>query len=322
MIANPQPSIWIVGEGLAGTENQCIGVAEALQWPYEIRRFQLRGPWRWLSPWLGFERRFTFDPPFDPPWPDIVLASGRKSIAAARYIRKKNGGKTFTVFIQNPRISLKAFDLVGAPHHDALRGNHVVITDGSPNRITPQKLEDAKKQWPRFASLPGPRVAILVGGGSKAYAMTAQDIESLIEALNGLRAGLMITASRRTQEDHREKLNQNLAREGVFIWDGSGENPYFALLAWADFIVVTQDSVSMVSEAATTGKPVYYFPLSGGTRRFRRFYKHLESRGVIRRFNGHLEPWTYEPLQDAQKIAARIKKALEMREISYKSSDF
>jgi mitochondrial fission protein ELM1 len=109
------PLTWIITEGLAGTENQCLGVAEALGVTPEIKRVSLKQPWKLLSPYLGFEKAASFAPPLCGPWPDLLIASGRKSIAASRYIKKASGGKTFTVQIQDPRISLAHFDLVAVP---------------------------------------------------------------------------------------------------------------------------------------------------------------------------------------------------------------
>src|SRR5262245_61933506 len=106
-----KPVCWVVGEGIAGTENQCLGVAEALGVAAEVKRVALRQPWKALSPYLGFECGCSFEPQLEGPWPDIVIAGGRKAIAAARYIKKASGGKTYTVLLQDPRISTKAFDL-------------------------------------------------------------------------------------------------------------------------------------------------------------------------------------------------------------------
>lgn len=92
-------SCWIVTEGMAGTENQCLGVAEALGIEADVRRISLRQPWRILSPYLGLEFGASFVPTLTPPWPDLLIASGRKSIAASRYIKRASRGKTFTVQI-------------------------------------------------------------------------------------------------------------------------------------------------------------------------------------------------------------------------------
>ena len=121
---------------MAGTENQCLGIAEALNIRPVIKRIGLRQPWKFLSPWLGFEGSYSFTgDKLGPPWPDLLLASGRKSVAAARYIKKASGGKTFAVQIQDPRIDPACFDLVAVPAHDPARGDNVLVTTAAPNRL-------------------------------------------------------------------------------------------------------------------------------------------------------------------------------------------
>ncbi len=310
-------SCWIVTEGMAGTENQCLGVAEALGVMPEIKRINLRQPWKSLSPYLGLESdcSFTGDP-LNPPWPDLLLASGRKAIAAARYIKKASAGKCFVVQIQDPRISCAGFDLVAVPAHDPSRGSNVIVTSAAPNRIKTEHLEDAKKEFaPLLSPLPQPRVAVLIGGNSKAYKMTRAITEELADSLKNLAAqgyGLMVTSSRRTGEENESTLKNALSHENVYYWDGNGDNPYFGFLAWANFILVTADSTSMISEAATTGKPVYMIPLEGGTKRFDLFHDNLLQKGTIRRFEGKLNEYDYMPLDDAGMIAAEIKKRMKL----------
>ena len=308
-------SCWIVTEGIAGTENQCLGVAEALGVMPMVKRIGLRQPWKTLSPWLGFECACTFSgDKMEAPWPDLVLASGRKAIAAARYIKRASGGKSFIVFIQDPRVPTGQFDLVAVPAHDPSRGDNIIVTAAAPNRITSQRLAEAEKEFSSLLSpLPRPHVAVLIGGTSKAYDMTLGVTEKLAASLRVLAEngyGLMVTASRRTGWGNENILRHALAHENVYFWDGRGDNPYFAFLASADFILVTADSVSMLSEAATTGKPVYMIPLEGGSKRLDDFHNNLLQQGILRRFDGTLEAYDYTPLNDAGLIAEEIKKRL------------
>ncbi len=309
---NP-PVTWIVTEGMAGTENQCLGVAEALGVTPVIKRIKLRQPWKTLSPYIGFESSSTFEPESDlkGPWPDLVIASGRKSIAAVRYIKQQNP-KTFCAQIQDPRIKSSAFDLIAVPEHDPTRGAKVIVTTASPNRITEQKLAAAKEEFRSvFEPLPGPRVAVLVGGTSKAHELTVQQTHALCESLIRLNKkdyGLMVTTSRRTGEGNAKIIRLQVKTPTNFIWDGTGSNPYFGMLAWADFIIVTSDSVSMMSDAASTGKPVYVFPLKGGSRRLNACLTVLLNKGVARFFDGDLEGYGYEPLRDAALIASEIRR--------------
>lgn len=295
---------WVVSEGMAGTQNQCIAVAEALGVACDVKTITLRQPWKMLSPYIGFECAATFSPALNPPWPDLVIASGRKAIAASRYIKRMSGGQSFTVQIQDPRIDPENFDLVAIPHHDPTRGDNVIITDASPNRITDALLGEAASAFPAFTSLPAPRIAVLIGGSSKAYTMSEAVTRRLAAQLKALDGSLMITPSRRTGATNEAILRDTLP--DAFIWDSAGENPYFGMLAAADFILVTADSASMISDACTTGKPVYMIDLEGGHPRIDKLHKHLIDRGVLRVFEGRLDRYTYEPLRDAQKIAADI----------------
>lgn len=308
------PICWIITEGIAGTENQCLGVAEAMGLAPIVKRIHLRGVWKYLSPYLGFELAGSFSETLQAPWPDLLIASGRKSIAASRYIKRKSGGKTFTVQIQDPRISPAQFDLVAVPQHDPARGNNVIVTTATPNRITADKLAQAKAQFaPQFEPIRRPRVAVLIGGTSKAYTMTPAIMQTLAAQLRQMDAGLMITASRRTGPHNEAILKDALKDSDAYIWDGTGENPYFGLLAWADYILVTADSASMLSEAATTGKPVYLIPLDGGTKRLNALHDNLIASGAVRIFDGALEHWTYERLDDAAKLATEITRRMAQR---------
>ena len=302
---------WVITEGMAGTENQCLGIAKALELPYEVKRISLTQPWKTLSPFIGFETERSFIPPLTEPWPDLVLASGRKSIAASRFIKKASRGKTFTVQIQDPRVSPKQFDLVAVPAHDPLRGDNVIVTQATPNKVTKELLESAKQQFSYLGELKEPRVAVLIGGSSKAYNMTKEITEKLIHALSKVDASLMITCSRRTGAENKTLIESALNTDNNYVWDGTGENPYLGFLAWTDYILVTADSASMISESCTTGKPVYMIDLEGGAKRISQLHQNLIEYGALRKFEGQLETFSYKPLNDSQMVAEEIKKRLK-----------
>lgn len=318
----PATTCWVITEGLIGTENQCIGVAEALGLEPVVKRIRLRSPWLQLTPWFRMGNQFAISDegdPVTPPWPDLVIASGRKSIPAALYIRKASKGRSVVVQLQDPKCPSRLFDLVAVPQHDTLRGENVIVTQGALNRITPERLEHEVARFKsRLDHLPRPRVAVLIGGTSRTHRMTPSLAGDLAEQLEHLArdegAGLMITASRRTGEENAGILKTRLeGLENVEWWDGTGDNPYFAYLGLADYIVVTNDSVSMLSEAASTGKPVYVAGLEGGSDRFDRFHTALETAGITRDFTGTLESWSYTPPDDMQRVCDAIREKLAMR---------
>jgi len=317
------PVCWVVTEGIAGTENQCIGVAEALGIAPVVKRVKLRFPWKQLSPWLrlGHDKALTPDSdPIAPPWPDLALVSGRKAVGVGLDIKRRSGGKTLLVQIQDPKLPARLFDLVVAPQHDDMHGDNVLVTTAGLHRVTPAKLAAARAEWAgKLAALPAPRVAVMIGGNSRAHRMTAAAAEKLAAGLQKLAAegaGLMITASRRTGEANAALLRAKITGKNVFFWDGQGENPYFAFLALADYIIVTEDSVSMASEAISTGKPVYIAALEGGARRLDHFHRLLRQQGYTRPFTGTLETWSYDPPRDTEKVAAWIAQKMNLNLVS------
>lgn len=309
---------WAVTDGSAGMENQCIGIAEAMGADLTVKRIRLRSPWRQLTPFLRMGTRWAADAggdPVAPPWPDLLIGCGRQSTAVSFAVRRRSRGRTFTVHIQDPQVSPSRFDLVVVPRHDRLRGPNVLVTRGSLHRVTPERLADAAGRiGPRLEGLPSPRVAVLIGGSNAVYQLTpiimGDVADRLAELAGSGGAGLMVTASRRTGADNEAILRARLSGTSAEVWDGTGENPYFAYLALADHIVVTCDSVNMVSEACSTGKPVHVIELEGGSPKFRGFLDGLYADGIARPFTGTLESWSYPPLRETEEVAAEIRRRM------------
>ncbi|ALG70027.1 hypothetical protein VY88_09885 [Azospirillum thiophilum] len=309
---------WVVSDGKAGMENQCIGLAEALGLTPVIKRVRLRTPWRQLTPYLRIGNRFAPSPegdPVAPPWPDILIGTGRQSIPVSLAVRSLSGGRSFTIQTQDPVMNPHRFDLVVVPRHDKLRGDNVLVTRGALHRVTPAVLAGAAARFaPRLAHLPHPRIAVLIGGDNGVYRLTPTIMGDVAERLANLTrshgAGLMVTPSRRTGADNEAILRARLSGLPAEVWDGSGENPYFAYLGLADAVVVTCDSVSMTSEACSTGKPVYVIEMEGGSPKFRAFHDGLYRDGITRPFDGTLEHWDYPPLNDRETVAAEVMRRL------------
>lgn len=310
---------WVVTEGYVGLENQALGVAEALGVAPSTKTVAARQPWRSLPPrtWIntiGF-RALTGN--LAPPWPDVIVSCGGQAALAAYLVRRASEGRTFTIHVQKPALPARDFDVLVVPKHDGLAGPNVIVTEGAVHRVTRAKLAEAAQRFaPRYARLPKPRVAVLIGGSNNRYRLTPGRMRTLAAQLAALAkggAGLMITPSRRTEPEAARILDETLAGLDADIWDGSGENPYFGLLALADAILVTRDSVSMTSEAVFTGKPVHVIDLDGSSRRIEMFHANMERQGYTRRFKGALETWSYAPPDDTAMAAARVKPLLEAR---------
>ncbi|PCH99984.1 MAG: hypothetical protein COB76_04505 [Alphaproteobacteria bacterium] len=315
--SNKDINLWIVTEGMAGTENQCLGIAEHLGVSNVlVKHIGLKFPFNLLCPhiikkaprWAIKNDDWPTSNDCDGAWPDIVLASGRKAVSASLSIPK-----AFKVFIQNPRIDPKYFDLVAIPAHDNVTGDNVIVTKGAPNRIHNASLQGAATRFKdMFSHLPERKIAIMIGGNSKTHSMPDNFAKilfsQLLPYLQSGECGVLITCSRRTPAHIQDQIASLFSTPNCYIWDGTGDNPYHAFLAEADALLVTEDSTSMLSDALTTGKPTYRLPLIGGSAKFDRLYASLENHGGLRVFEGELETWNYEPLNDAKMVADEIQK--------------
>ncbi|WP_303829643.1 mitochondrial fission ELM1 family protein [Asticcacaulis taihuensis] len=311
--------IWAVSDGRAGIENQVLGLAEAVARisPAKIIKKRIRYndlfdrlpsalkimPDRMLSP--GSDT-------LDAPWPDIWIAAGRATIPHSSRMRARSKGQTFVVQLQDPRHNLKAFDLVIAPEHDHVAGGNVLSIIGSTNRIEATKLNNGLKAWRnKLKGLPKPRVAVLIGGRSKAYDLDAAHARILAEevhaAITQAKGSVLLTVSRRTPLEARVVIEDILKDLPGIIYDGQGDNPYFAFLKAADHFLVTEDSVNMVTEAASTGKPIQILSLErrslGSGEKFEDFHETLRAKGITHPFNGTLAGASYPPLDETRRAA-------------------
>jgi mitochondrial fission protein ELM1 len=322
----PTLNIWVLSDGRAGIENQALGLAEAvarlrpshitlkrIQWRPQVARL----PSRLIPPWAGLFAPGTSE--LAPPWPDLLIANGRASLPISIAMRRWTSGRTFVVQLQNPRRSLRHFDLVIPPAHDSLSGLNVFPITGTPHRVTSEKLEAAVQDFAdQLAPLPHPRLAVLIGGKAKAYDLSparARNLaDQIAEAVSRSGGSLMLTFSRRTPAEARQIFTERLQGLPGIIWDDTGLNPFFAFLGAADAIAVTEDSANMPAEAASTGKPVYLLPMDGGQKRRRLFIDDLSGRGVTRWFEGQIESWNYPPLQETDRAAREVLARMARRD--------
>ncbi|MBE7638042.1 hypothetical protein GUA87_14390 [Sneathiella sp. P13V-1] len=312
---------WVITDGSAGMENQCVGLAEAMGCIPIVKRIQTKKPWRWLPPQLWInplgQLKSTGDQ-LEAPWPDLIITCGRQAIPMSIAIRRASKGKTFTVHIQSPNADISNFDLVVVPEHDKLRGNNVLVSKGSLTRINDAKLRDEKSKFlSELEGLQGPIYTVLVGGPNRCYDVTPDTMRLLCTRLENLHkqtsGHFLVTTSRRTGEDNEAILKETLTRLPHTLWDGTGANPYFAYLAAADAIIVTADSVNMICEAATAGKPVFVFELPGGNRKFNAFHQEMQKAGFTKPFSDNLLLWSPPKLDETNRIATEVLASFKKR---------
>ncbi len=311
-------SAWVLSNGMIGMDNQSLGLAEALDLDVTIKTLHPAAPWMHLPPSLWLRPLHALRPGSDriePPWPDVVIGTGRLNVAASVAIARASKGRTRNVRVQHPRIALRHFDAIVVPEHDRCTGSHVIQTLGAVNRVTQARLDAAAAHFaPGLADLPRPFVTVLLGGNNSQYTLDATFAARLAgqigDALRSSGGSVLITPSRRTPPELLQPVQALLQHYPGRIWLGSDDNPYFGWLALADTIVVTADSVNMASEAAFTGKPVYVSGLSGKNNKFERFHQRLQERGCTRPFAGELSVWQYAPLDETRIAATRVKQQL------------
>ncbi|XP_068663370.1 mitochondrial fission protein ELM1-like [Aristolochia californica] len=281
---------------------------------------------------------------FDKEGPLLVVASGRDTISLASSIKRFAPQNVFVVQIQHPRTHLNRFDLVVTPKHDYypltpqgqqetsqfLRRwitpreppeRHVVLTTGALHQADATALRVAATTWhDELAPLPKPLLVVNIGGPTRHCRYGADLAKQLAFSLQCVLAScgsLRISFSRRTPRKVTNIILKEFSHHPkVYIWDGEDPNPHMGHLAWADAFVITADSVSMLSEACSTGKPVYVIGAERCTWKFKAFHKALQDRGVVRPFKGKedmSESWSYPPLNDTAEAAARVRLALAER---------
>ena len=311
--------IWVLTDGRQGHINQTLGLAEALTSTPIVKVIGLRSPFKQLSPFLGWAggRALTAESArIKPPWPKLVITSGRSAIPIALAIGRASWGATRLVNVQDPGYFRSRFDLIIVPEHDRLTGPNIMTTAGALGRVTSKRLAAAAAAFgPSLDHLPRPRVAVLIGGANAVFqtsAEVAQRIGCDLAAVARAGAGLMVTFSRRTGAEMEGIIRGALAGTDSVIWDGTGENPYFGYLGLADHILVTEDSASMVSEAAITGKPVSILRLAGGSAKFNRFLATMAKRGVTQLFAGKLETWSYPAYDETERAAAAVRQLIRI----------
>lgn len=267
---------WVISDGAAGNERQALALAHELHVTPRIFRLKLNAPWSWLAPRLIVAGRFALSAELQaqltPPWPDIAIGCGRQAALIIRLLKRWSDQRTFTVQILDPRIASHHFDLVIAPRHDDVRGANIIHTLGALNPIDDGWLTQARQEFFELSQLPQPRTTVLVGGTHRIQRLDKNYFVSLLHQLaSGYAAdggSFLVSTSRRTPSTYVDYLRSAFAAWPGRFYSGTedGENPYAGFLAYADRIVVTPDSVNMLSEACATGKPVATYapqPLRG-----------------------------------------------------------
>ena len=309
---NAPLSCLVISDGRRGIENQALGLAESLGRLRitEITKLVVSTStvFKALPPKIQLMLKSRPEDYGITGKPTIAIGCGRQAIAPLIALKKAHGADIFTVYVQDPRIAPKHFDLVVTPEHDALSGQNVQVMIGSPNRITTERLsKEVQKFSDELAKLPKPRAAVLIGGTSKTHKLTPNVHKKHMQAMRTLfeqGMSVMLTTSRRTPDwaidDYRKITAEHKC---TWMWDETGDNPYFAFLGSADAILVTEDSTNMLTEACATGTPVFTLPMAGKPGKFANLYASLGKRCHAVPFVDTIDAPNYEPLHETAHMA-------------------
>ncbi|UNK58273.1 mitochondrial fission ELM1 family protein [Pseudoxanthomonas daejeonensis] len=306
---------WLLTDGHAGNVRQAEALARALGQSTAAPPLEPAAPWRWLAPRRlpGDERAFgpSFAAALAGHAPSLAIGCGRQGALATRLLRERGAR---TVQILDPRIDPRHWDLVVAPEHDGLHGANVIPLLGSLNPVDDAWLAEAALRFPSLLALPRPRIVLLVGGPTRNAPWTAAALEAVLQRLRKrvLAEGgsLLATASRRTPTAALELLRRQLRDVPGLLWEGSGTNPYPGMLACADQLVCTPDSVNMLSEACATDLPVQVLEAARAKGRTAAFLASLQGRGRIATMDAGPDHPRVAPLRETARVAAEVARRL------------
>ena len=315
---------WVITDAAAGNQRQALALAERLQMPIRHLLLEPRAPWSWFAPRLTFGGRLALPAgqrdSFAPPWPAVAIGCGRAAALFTRMLRRLTDGHCHTVQILDPRIDPAHWDTVIAPRHDGLDGANVLRPLGSLNAVDNEWLADGRESCPGFADLPQPRVGVLVGGSRQGIALGADYASQLAARLrDGQRregGSLLVLASRRTPSEAIGCLRETLRDVPGLVWSGpeDGRNPYPGVLGWADRLVVTPDSVNMLSEACAVGCPVQTFVAAPLPAKIERFHRALRDAGLLRDLGEPAPATAAPPLRETAAIARTLTELIAARQ--------
>ncbi len=309
---------WFMTTGEAGFRSQARGLAERLTPDPRELVVGLRFPWNRLPVALTPNPFALLDPARDrpaPPWPDLLISCGRRTVALAMAIRRASERRTLAVHVQDPLARPDGFDLVIAMQHDAVSGPNVLKVVTALHGVTAEKLAEAGGAWrDRLGAGPAPLAGVLIGGPTGGRLFPTAAFIAALKRLRTAGARLAIAPSRRTPPALVAAVETAFAGDPhVFIWDRQSDNPYLGILALADRLMVTSDSVSMISEALASGHPVEVFGEPQNARHAR-FLRTLFDERLIDPFTGGpVAARDRRPVDATDSAAQAVRRLLDAR---------
>ena len=316
---------WIISDGTQGMENQSKALAKGLG--IEVKIIKINPPKILrIFPIIGAilpKSIFNFIHYLKEPWPNFIISTGKRMAGISILIKRLLKNKIITIHIQNPKLPSYLFDLLIVPEHDNISGPNIIKTKGSLSFIDKKNIDDSfGKQSTKKKKTLSPLIFVLIGGDNKRYNFTNTDYYNLASkiaiATKKISGTLIISTSRRTSSKAILILKKVLSVNNCkfYFWPGLNLNPYPGMLKISDYILVTSDSVNMVSETATLNKPVFVAYIDKESGKIRHFLNDLENNQIIKNFDGIFFNYKKRKLNTNFKTISKINKFFRSKNIS------
>ena len=301
----------LLTQGMHGMVSQVEGLAKALDLSYKHQKIELKSFWNFVPPRISpisenlVKNKFVCDC-------KVIISCGRKSVIPSIALKKRLGNQIFNIHIQDPKISFKHFDLIVSPEHDNLKGANVIKTTGAIHYLNKKEINDNSHYLGMEKDKRKELVAFIIGGPNKYYKYSEKQVHELFNKVKRLftpdRFKIIVIPSYRTPENIL-KAAFNTFNADHHVVKTVDKKAYLSALAISNYLVVTCDSTSMISEAAMTGKPVYIAMMKSfkPTGRFKKFYSQLKDLGITRELENRVESWSYNKLNEVNRIAPIVK---------------
>ncbi len=309
----------LLTEGMHGMISQVEGLAKALDLDFIHEKIELNNFWKMIPPKITPIQSFVFKNKIDEKH-DIIISCGRKSVIPSLYLKKKFKKKILNIHIQDPKVKLNNFDFVVIPEHDGVNGKNVITTKGAIHYLRGEEL-DGNKDYLKSQIKKENLVTLIVGGPNKYYDYNEQAIKEIFSKINRnfINKGfqLILIPSMRTPKKIIDLAKNFFSNDQIIITEVD-KKAYLSSLKISNYIVVTCDSTSMISEAAITGKPIYVaqMPSIKKNERFIKFFELFKSLNIIKDLENSVEKWNYEKLNETNRISSYIKDKIKNYEFS------
>ena len=306
----------LLTQGMHGMISQVEGMAKALNADYSHKIVRLSFPWNLIPPkFTPISDIILKDKTYltEGETPGLIISCGRKSVIPSILLKKKNP-KIFTIHIQDPKVSFKNFDAIIAPEHDNLNGDNVYSSKGAIHYITESEIKNAKPYLTNKIKSQK-LVSLILGGPNKYYSF---DKDQLIEIFNVVRSNfiskgytVIVIPSVRTPKMIINLAIKEFGADG-YVVNSVDKQAYLSAFALATNIVITCDSTSMISEAATSRKPIFvaHMKAKKNNYRFKKFFQLFREMGITKELGEKVDNWTYNRLNEADRIASLMRKKL------------